>query len=314
MSADTVVAATPAPSTVRPAGRSPGTVIAALTAVRAARSGCVWGAVFGVYVISSALGYAATYTTPAARAQLASTFGANVGFNALIGPAHQIGTVAGFTSWRSLGTLSVIGGVWGLLTGTRLLRGEEDAGRWEALLAGHTTRRGATVQALAGLAAGLVTLWAVTAVMAVAVGRAGSVRIGAGDALYLSCRARRGRRGLPRRRRPGLPAGADPTPGRRLRGRRPRGVLRPADGRRFRHRPGVAALAVATGMDRGTAAPHRPEAGDAGPDHRSRAGAGRHRQSTWPAPGTSAAARSPTGPTPSPTPGCCRARRASRSD
>ncbi len=36
--------------------------------------------------------------------------------------------------------LMVLGAVWGLLTATRLLRGEEDAGRWELLLAGQTTR------------------------------------------------------------------------------------------------------------------------------------------------------------------------------
>ena len=34
----------------------------------------------------------------------------------------------------------ILGAVWGLLTGTRLLRGEEDSGRWELLLAGQTTR------------------------------------------------------------------------------------------------------------------------------------------------------------------------------
>ena len=36
--------------------------------------------------------------------------------------------------------LSVIGGVWALLTATRLLRGEEEEGRWELLLTGQTTR------------------------------------------------------------------------------------------------------------------------------------------------------------------------------
>ncbi len=166
--------------------RLPGTVIVWLTARKALRSAVVWGAVFGLYVTSSALGYAATYKTPAARAELAATFGANAGFNALIGPAHQIGTVAGFTAWRSLGVLSIVGGVWGLLIATRLLRGEEDAGRWELLLVGQTTRRGATAKALAGLATGLLALWAVTATIGVAVGRAHTVNIGTRPALFLA--------------------------------------------------------------------------------------------------------------------------------
>jgi ABC-2 type transport system permease protein len=180
MSADLAV---PAPVS---AGRAPAAIAARLTARKAARSATVWGLVFGVYVASSALGYAATYKTPLARAQLVTTFGANFGFNALIGPAHQIGTVAGFTAWRALGVLSIVGGVWGVLAGTRLLRGEEDSGRWELLLVGQTTRRGATAKAIAGLAAGLLTLWGMTAIVTIAVGRDGTVNIGAGSALFLA--------------------------------------------------------------------------------------------------------------------------------
>lgn len=166
--------------------RPPNFVVAAVTARRAIRSAAVWGAVFGLYATTSAIGYAATYKTPVARARLEQTFGDNLGFNALIGPAHQIGTVAGFTAWRSLGVLSIVGGVWGILVGTRLLRGEEDAGRWEVLLVGRTTRRGATGQALAGLAASLVALWAVCGSLIVAAGRSSSVQIGAGGALFLA--------------------------------------------------------------------------------------------------------------------------------
>lgn len=168
------------------AGRWPAATVARVTARKAARSAVVWGAVFGLYVASSALGYAATYKTPLERARLVKTFGSNVGFNALIGPAHQIGTVAGFTAWRALGVLSIVGGVWGVLAGTRLLRGEEDSGRWELLLVGQTTRGGAVAKALVGLAAGLLTLWGVTAVVTVAVGYAGTVNIGVGPSLFLA--------------------------------------------------------------------------------------------------------------------------------
>jgi ABC-2 type transport system permease protein len=161
-------------------------VTARRSAGKAARSAMVWGCVFGLYVASSALAYAASYKTPLAREQLAATFGSNLGFNALFGPAHEIGTVAGFTAWRSLGVLGIVGGVWGLLAGTRLLRGEEDAGRWELLLVGQTTRRGATAKALVGLAAGLLTLWGVTATITIAVGRVGTVNICVGPSMFLA--------------------------------------------------------------------------------------------------------------------------------
>jgi len=168
------------------AGRYPAAVVAFRTARKAVRSGVLWGYVFGLTVASSALTYASTYKTPAQRANLAVTFGSNAGLAAINGPARQIQTVAGYTVWKSFMFLIVIGGVWGLLTATRLLRGEEDAGRWELLLAGQTTRRGATAQGLAGLAAGLATLWALTAVITVAVGRSAKVGIAAGPALFFS--------------------------------------------------------------------------------------------------------------------------------
>jgi ABC-2 type transport system permease protein len=167
-----------------PVARRSSLVIARLTAARASRSALVWSTVFAVYLAGSALGYASTYKTAAQREQLMSTFGTNAGVNAINGPARQIDTVAGFTAWRSLGILSLVGAAWGLLAGTRLLRGEEESGRWEPLLAGATTRRTAATQALAGLAVGLVALWALPAAVTVAVGRLGDVRFTVSAALF----------------------------------------------------------------------------------------------------------------------------------
>ena len=157
-----------------------------LVARRAVRSGALWGWVFGAYVAASALGFASLYKTQQARDELAHSFGSNIGITALVGPAHEINTAAGFTVWRSLGALSLVGSIWGLLTATRLLRGEEDAGRWELLLAGRTTQRRATAQALVGLAVGVSAMFAVTALITVAVGRSSSVRLPLGAALYFS--------------------------------------------------------------------------------------------------------------------------------
>ncbi|HZN14029.1 MAG TPA: ABC transporter permease subunit [Acidimicrobiales bacterium] len=161
-------------------------MIARFTARRAARSGALWGLLFGGLVIASAAGYASTFPTVASRETLARSFGGNAGLAALLGPAHRLETVAGFTAWRCLGILSILGAFWGLLIGTRLLRGEEDSGGWELLLAGPTTRAGATVQAVAGLGAGVGALWAVTAVCAVLAGRGADVDFSVTGALFLS--------------------------------------------------------------------------------------------------------------------------------
>lgn len=156
------------------------------TAKHAVRSGALWGLVFGLYVVASASGYSSLYKTAASRASVARLFGTNTGVAAMIGPAHHLETVAGFTSWRTVGVLTIVGAVWGLLIGTRLLRGEEDAGRWELLLSGNTTRGAAAAQAVLGLVAGIAALWAVTAAISVADGRSATVGFSTTAAIFLA--------------------------------------------------------------------------------------------------------------------------------
>ncbi len=169
-----------------PAGRSPATLVARRTARKAVRSGALWGLVLGLYVASGALTYGSSYKTAAQRARLAELYGSNAGVSALVGPARDLQTVAGFTAWKYLVFVSLFGAVWGLLAGTRLLRGEEDAGRWELLLAGQTTRRRAAAQALVGLAAGGGALVIVIALILAAVGRSATVGIGAGPMTFFA--------------------------------------------------------------------------------------------------------------------------------
>lgn len=168
------------------APRSASTLIARYTARRSVRSAALWGYVFGIMVASSAYSYTRIYQTAAERARLAGTFGRDHAASALFGPASQLNTVAGFTVFKVSMTLMIIAAVWGLLTSTRLLRGDEDAGRWEILIGGPVTRGRGVAQVLAGLGAGAAVLWAVTAVITVLAGRLSSVRIAAPAGLFLA--------------------------------------------------------------------------------------------------------------------------------
>ena len=173
-------------TTPRRLGRSARTVVFWTTARRAVRSAVVWGYIIGIVVASSAISYTRIYSTQADRDALAQAFGTNNATAALFGPAPDLQTVAGFTVFKSLMTVMVLGALWGLLTGTRLLRGEEDAGRWELLLTGQATRRTGAAQGLGGLGMGVATLWLVTASITVLTGRIGSVGFSVGASLYFS--------------------------------------------------------------------------------------------------------------------------------
>jgi ABC-2 type transport system permease protein len=161
-----------------------GRLVLALTARRAVRSGAIWGAVFGLSVAVTAIGYNATFPDEASRQKLAASFGPNAGIAALLGPARRLDTVAGFTAWRTMGILMIIGAVWGLLTATRLTRGEEDAGRWELVLAGPVTKTQAAARTVGGLGAGWLAMWLVTVLVTIAVGRSPDVDFSVSAAVF----------------------------------------------------------------------------------------------------------------------------------
>ena len=166
--------------------RSAGSAVALVTARKAARSGVLWGLIFGLAIASSEISYVKIYTNAAQRDALAGAYGSNKAMSALFGPAPQLQTVGGFTAFKISMTLMILGAVWGLLTGTRLLRGEEDSGRWDLLLAGLTTRLRATALAIGGLGVGAVTLWMTTTVITVLSGRSSNIRITVGSSLYFA--------------------------------------------------------------------------------------------------------------------------------
>jgi ABC-2 type transport system permease protein len=160
------------------------TVVAARTARSATRSAALWGVLFGALAAQQALSYRSSFPTAASRHELVRSFGHNAGLNAVVGVARRLDTVGGWLEWRTGGLLVIVGAVWGLLAATRLLRREEDAGRWELLLAGRTTRRNATEQALSGLAAGWIVLWALTAAAMIAAGSSPDVGLSPGAGAF----------------------------------------------------------------------------------------------------------------------------------
>jgi len=164
-------------------------VVAWTTAKRAMRSAAVWGLLFGALVFSEMTGYRSNFPTVAAQKNLARAFDGNAAFTALMGPARSLDTVGGWVAWRVFLLLVTVGAIWGLFTATRLLRKEEDAGRWELLLAGRTSRRHATAQAIAGLAAGWLVLWALTATFTVVAGSRSGVGIPASACLFYATAA-----------------------------------------------------------------------------------------------------------------------------
>ena len=160
-------------------------IVAIATTRRAVRTMALWGVAFAIGVVTIAASYAKAYPTAESRADLAASLSGNIGIAALYGRAHALDTVAGFTAWRT-GGLPWLGAIGALFVATKLLRGEEEAGRWELFLAGSTTRRSAAAQAAVGLGAGIVVLWALTALGALAVGSRSDIGFSTSASLFFA--------------------------------------------------------------------------------------------------------------------------------
>jgi ABC-2 type transport system permease protein len=147
-------------------------VAVARRAFRQVRTGAVvWAVVFGATVATTALSYVSSFPDQASRDQLAASTGNDAGLSILLGPISSIDTVAGYTVYKCYVFLTAIGAVWGLLAATRLLRGEEDTGRWQLVLSGGTRASRATAATLGALGIAVSVVFAGTWVLTLLAGR-----------------------------------------------------------------------------------------------------------------------------------------------
>lgn len=109
---------------------------------------------------------------------------ANPAIRTLFGEPVALDDPGGFTVWRTGTVVAVLVGVWGLLAVTRLTRGEEDAGRWDLLLAGRLPIRAVVARHLAVLVVVMVAAGIAVSVGLLAMGTdpGGAVLHGAGVA------------------------------------------------------------------------------------------------------------------------------------
>lgn len=159
-------------------------LVVARRAFRQVRTGAVLvGLVGGLSAYATATTWLATYPTAQDRQQAADAVGSDTGLRILLGPINDIATVGGYTVYKNFVFLSVVGAVWAVLAATRVLRGEEDAGRWQLQLAGATRPGRATAATLAGLGAALAVVLALTAALALLTARDPALGMPAGTTL-----------------------------------------------------------------------------------------------------------------------------------
>lgn len=144
------------------------------------RGAVIWAAVVALMIISGAKAYNATYPTKASRQLIMTQLGSNRSFNAMYGKPVALDNVGGFLSWRYGVVMSVVIGLWALLAATRIMRGDEENGRTDLLVAAPVRPQRLLAVQLAAfvIAALMIGAGAVVGCLASGLAASGSVLFG----------------------------------------------------------------------------------------------------------------------------------------
>lgn len=123
-------------------------------------------------------------SAPGGAASLAVLAG-NPAIRTLFGDPVALDDPGGFAVWRTGTVLAVLTAVWAAVATTRVLRGEEDAGRWDLLLSGVAPVGSAVGRHLAVMVASVTAVGAATAVALIAAGTSPAGAVLHGGALAL---------------------------------------------------------------------------------------------------------------------------------
>ncbi|CAA9409810.1 MAG: hypothetical protein AVDCRST_MAG66-1980, partial [uncultured Pseudonocardia sp.] len=110
-------------------------------------------------------------SAPGGAAALSALAG-NPAVRTLFGEPVALDDPGGFAVWRTGTVLAVLVAVWAALAAVRILRGEEEAGRWDLLLAGRVPVGTVVAGHLAVLVAAVVAIGAAVTLALVATGTA----------------------------------------------------------------------------------------------------------------------------------------------
>ncbi|MET8260164.1 hypothetical protein [Micromonospora sp. NPDC005205] len=128
----------------------PGRSISGLATRQLRRSGLIVLAVTAVMPALVAGTYTSVMADPAAAGSIAELAG-NPAIRTLFGEPVALDQAGGFTVWRVGTFVAVLLAAWSILATTRITRGEEDAGRWDVLLAGRVPLRAMVARHLAAV-------------------------------------------------------------------------------------------------------------------------------------------------------------------
>lgn len=122
----------------------------------------IWGGGLALLMLTVGTAYNGVLGGPDKAQQVASLQKIADQFGFLIGKAYDLDTFGGFVTTRYLGIIPVLLGIFALLSGSALIRGEEERGSLDVLLSTPHSRASVYLQKWAGLVVALAAICALS--------------------------------------------------------------------------------------------------------------------------------------------------------
>jgi ABC-2 type transport system permease protein len=165
---------------------SPSAALRRLGFKQTIRGAVIIGLLIGLVMGAQGAAYNEAYPTEAARHSFVHTLDVAPALGFMAGETINASEPASYSIYKSIVITTLMTAIWGLLATTRLLRGQEEDGRSEALLAGSIAKRQASSQLLLGLAGSFVVSWLLAFGLIAALGQLPGVALGGGNAALLT--------------------------------------------------------------------------------------------------------------------------------
>lgn len=150
------------------------------------RGAVILGLLIGLIMGAQGPAYNEAYPTQESRQAFVHTLDSVPALGFMAGENINASEPASYSIYKSIVMTTLITGVWGLLCVTRLLRGQEEDGRMEVLLAGTITKRRASFQLLIGYVGSVLISWLLAFGLIASLGQLPNVGLEAGNAALLT--------------------------------------------------------------------------------------------------------------------------------
>lgn len=150
------------------------------------RGALIVGVLAGLMMGAQGAAYAAAYPDQHSRDMIVASLKATPGLGFMAGEIENAGTPASYAVYKSIAVMTLITSVWGLMVTTRLLRGQEEDGQLEQIVAGQTTKLSASVHLLIGYGYSFLLAFVIAWATIAALGTDPQVKLSASGAFYMT--------------------------------------------------------------------------------------------------------------------------------